>query len=154
MRPSALPAPAAGPAPSLAAERVRLADGRATTLHLAAFPLAGVRVRVVRVGARETLARWCRRTATPHAIVGGFFVRGPNTPLGELRIGGRPRGGEPFAEPWHAVRGCVHAHPDGTRSSASLVVGGRLINRPREQHGIELLDGRPVSTALVLAPTA
>lgn len=34
--------------------------------------------------------------------------------------------------------------------SASLVHGGRLRNRPREQHGADLLDGRPIVTAIVL----
>lgn len=33
--------------------------------------------------------------------------------------------------------------------STSLVCGGRLRNRPREEHGIVLAGGRPVSTALV-----
>lgn len=33
--------------------------------------------------------------------------------------------------------------------SASLVHGGRLRNRPREQHGVDLLDGRPVVNAIV-----
>jgi exopolysaccharide biosynthesis protein len=33
--------------------------------------------------------------------------------------------------------------------SASLVVGGRLRNSPREEHGIDLVGGRPISTALV-----
>ena len=32
--------------------------------------------------------------------------------------------------------------------SASLVCGGRLVNTPREEHGIELPEGRPVATAL------
>ncbi len=33
--------------------------------------------------------------------------------------------------------------------SASLVHGGRLRNRPREEHGVDLLDGRPIVTAIV-----
>jgi exopolysaccharide biosynthesis protein len=33
--------------------------------------------------------------------------------------------------------------------SAALVHEGLLRNRPREQHGADLLDGRPVVTALV-----
>jgi hypothetical protein len=33
--------------------------------------------------------------------------------------------------------------------SASLVVDGRLRNHPREDHGIDLVGGRPISTALV-----
>jgi hypothetical protein len=32
--------------------------------------------------------------------------------------------------------------------SASLVCHGALVNRPRESHGIDLLDGRPIATAL------
>ncbi len=36
--------------------------------------------------------------------------------------------------------------------STSLVCGGRLRNRPREEHGIVLRGGRPVSTALVFRP--
>ncbi|HET9154501.1 MAG TPA: phosphodiester glycosidase family protein [Solirubrobacterales bacterium] len=36
--------------------------------------------------------------------------------------------------------------------SASLVVGGSLVNTPREEHGIELPGGRPVATALHFAP--
>lgn len=33
--------------------------------------------------------------------------------------------------------------------SASLVLGGRLANRPREELGVDLIGGRPISTALV-----
>jgi hypothetical protein len=33
--------------------------------------------------------------------------------------------------------------------SASLVLGGELCNNPREEHGIDLAGGRPISTALV-----
>ena len=33
--------------------------------------------------------------------------------------------------------------------SASLVHGGRLRNRPREEHGVDLLEGRPVLNAIV-----
>ena len=36
--------------------------------------------------------------------------------------------------------------------STSLVYDGLLRNTPREEHGIELLVGRPVSTALVFSP--
>jgi hypothetical protein len=36
--------------------------------------------------------------------------------------------------------------------SASLVVGGVLVNTPREEHGIELAGGREVATALHFAP--
>jgi hypothetical protein len=36
--------------------------------------------------------------------------------------------------------------------SASLVHHGRLRNRPREKHGVDLLGGRPVVTAIVFEP--
>jgi hypothetical protein len=36
--------------------------------------------------------------------------------------------------------------------SASLVLGGSLVNTPREEHGIELAGGRAVATALHFAP--
>ena len=36
--------------------------------------------------------------------------------------------------------------------SASLVTGGKLRNRPREEHGIELAGGRPVVTAIAFEP--
>jgi hypothetical protein len=36
--------------------------------------------------------------------------------------------------------------------STSLVRGGLLVNRPREEHGLDLAVGRPISNALVFAP--
>jgi hypothetical protein len=36
--------------------------------------------------------------------------------------------------------------------SASLVYRGRLRNRPREEHGVDLLGGRPIVTAVVFKP--
>jgi exopolysaccharide biosynthesis protein len=36
--------------------------------------------------------------------------------------------------------------------SASLVYDGRLRNRPREEHGVDLLEGRAIVTAIALRP--
>ena len=47
--------------------------------------------------------------------------------------------------------GCVRALNLDGGGSTSLVIDGRLVNRPREEHGIELVAGRPVTTALVLS---
>ena len=239
--------------PSVVRLRHRLDDGAATTLHIAAFPLAAVDVRVALLDGSESLVRWCRRTGVAHAIVGGFFVRPGNAPLGELRIAGARVETVPFAAPWDGERACVRTgeagiaiarrpelaaeprgdllqagpllvrdgasavtggddegftagahqfdsdisdgrHPrcalaltadqllavacDGRHrddagmtlgeladalvglgahsalnldggGSASLVCRGRLVNRPREQHGIGLLEGRAIATALV-----
>ncbi|MCW3038269.1 MAG: hypothetical protein JWM31_174, partial [Solirubrobacterales bacterium] len=83
-------AAAIAPGPAMMTLRPQLADGRATSLYVAAFPLAGLRVKVRILDQPETLVRWCRAGAVPHAIVGGFFVRPHNAPLGELRVGGAP----------------------------------------------------------------
>jgi hypothetical protein len=243
------------PGPALTTLRPRLEDGRSTALHVAAFPLSAVAVRVARLDGTESLVRWCRRTGVAHALVGGFFVRPGNAPLGELRIGGAEVEHVPFTAPWGALRACVHAGPGGVAiarrpdlpavpdgdllqagpllvqngapvvtggddegfsagahqfdsdisdgrhprcalaltethllavacdgrapgdagqtlgelagtlaglgartalnldggGSASLVCHGELVNRPREQHGIELLEGRAIATALVLS---
>jgi Phosphodiester glycosidase len=243
------------PLPSVVTFRKRLADGAATTVHVASFPIARVAVRIARLETPETLVAWCRNGGVAHAIVGGFFVRAGNAPLGELRIGDAEIEHVPFAAPWGALRACVHAGPDGVAiarrpdlptlplgdllqagpllvrdgasvvtgaddegfsagahqfdsdisdgrhprcalaladgqllalacdgrhgdeagltlgeladtlvglgartalnldggGSASLVCHGELVNRPREQHGIELLEGRRIATALVFS---
>lgn len=36
--------------------------------------------------------------------------------------------------------------------SATLIAGGELANVPREEHGLEIPGGRPVSTAIVFSP--
>jgi len=244
--------------PAVRSRRVSLPDGASTTCHVAIFPLDRLRVRVVSLPERETLVHWCRRSGVDHAIVGGFFVRPHNAPLGQLRIAGAEADHVPFLAPWGDVRACMHidaagrmriarrpdlpAAPDGDLlqagpllvrdgvsvidgldtegftagasqfdsdisdgrhprcalgltddtllavacdgrhddeagmtlgeladvlvglgahsamnldggGSASLVCDGELVNRPREQHGIELLDGRPIATLLVLDTT-
>jgi hypothetical protein len=250
------PVLAAGP--SVRRLRPHLSDGAQTSVYVAAFPLDGLRLQVRRLAEPDTLLRWCRETRTPHAIVGGFFVRPHNAPLGEVRIGGLPVDHVPFTAPWGGRRACVHTdsgdaaglriarrddlpaepggdllqagpllvrdgrsaitgrdeegfsagagqfdsditagrHPrsalaltathllavtcDGRHwdeagltldeladelvaldvhsalnldggGSTALVCGGRLVNRPREQHGIALPEGRPISTALTLS---
>jgi exopolysaccharide biosynthesis protein len=55
----------------------------------------------------EHLDVWCRRKGVEEAVVGGFFLRDPYRPLGELWIDGRPTRHEPVAEPYAARRGCV-----------------------------------------------
>lgn len=248
------PLPVEVPARGYERRRLRLADGAQTTLHLAWFHRAAVRLRVTQTSFPGTLLAWCRANGAPDALVGGFFVRPGRAPLGELRIDGERRESVPFDYPWGLLRSSVHVsegdvriarrpeialEPDGdlvqagpllvegqrslildggdpegfsagahqfdsdiTRGrypraalaiagphliaavcdgrsgvdagmtlqelaaalvelgartainldgggSASLVYGSRLRNRPREEHGIEILGGRPISTALI-----
>ncbi|MFL5913595.1 MAG: phosphodiester glycosidase family protein [Gaiellaceae bacterium] len=55
------------------------------------------------------LDHWCLETGHPEAVVGGFFVRDPYRPLGEVRVDGRPVEHEPIAADWAPARACVHA---------------------------------------------
>jgi hypothetical protein len=90
--------------------RLRLADGAQTTVHVARYDAQRTAVRMVRLPRPEPLASWCRREGVDEALVGGFYARPGGTPLGELRTRGLVRASTPFAEPWDAVRACVHVH--------------------------------------------
>lgn len=89
-------------------ERVVLADGARTTIHVASYDLARTRARVVRLPRPQPLEAWCRDHGFEEAIVGGFFTRPSGTPLGELRTSGIARRSAPFLAPWDALRACVH----------------------------------------------
>lgn len=93
--------------------RPELADGRATTVHVARWDRRRTRLRVDRPPAQERLAEWCGRTGCPDAIVGGFYTRPAGLPLGELRVGGAALPHVPFAAPWHAARACLHVGAGG-----------------------------------------
>jgi Phosphodiester glycosidase len=234
-------------------ERFIARDGSQTTIHVAEFPRDRTAARVVSLPAITSLARWCRETGAPDAIVGGFFTRPQTVPLGELWIDGARQYSVPFDSPWDRVRSCVSIEngelgigrrpalapapsddllqagpllveggrpcrldgcdPEGFSSgqrqfdsditvgrypraalgigreaiiaavcdgrattdagltlaelaaamaaagaetainldgggSASLVFGGRLVNHPREEHGIVIGGGRPIATAI------
>ncbi len=92
-------------------ERVRLADGARTTLHVAEHRAERTAVRVVRLRT-QPLAAWARRAGVADALVGGFFLRMPHggaVPLGELRTSGIARRSAAFDAPWGARRAAVHA---------------------------------------------
>jgi hypothetical protein len=86
--------------------RVGLADGAATTVHVAAYDRAGTELRVALVRGRR-LTGYCAARGIDDAIVGGFFTRPATQPLGELRTRGILRAHVPFDAPWAALRGCV-----------------------------------------------
>jgi hypothetical protein len=88
--------------------RLRTRDGGDTTVYLLRYPLATTRVSAVVFGQPERLDRWCAATGHPEAIVGGFFLRDPYRPLGEVRIGGEAVEHEPVAQPWASRRACIH----------------------------------------------
>jgi hypothetical protein len=64
-------------------------------------------VRVLHFPRPERLDVWSRRSGIGEAIVGGFFLRDPFRPLGELWVAGRLARHEPIEEPYGSMRSCV-----------------------------------------------
>ena len=95
--------------------RHTLADGEVTTLYAVRYPRRSTRARVVYFPRPEHLDVWCRRNGVEEAVVGGFFLRDPYRPLGELWIDGRPVPHEPVVGPYAARRGSVVIDDDGVR---------------------------------------
>ena len=87
--------------------RHALADGEVTTLYGVRYPRRSTRARVLYFPRPERLDVWCRRNGVEEAVVGGFFLRDPYRPLGELWLDGRPLGHEPVAAPYAERRGSI-----------------------------------------------
>lgn len=122
-------------APRLRRERRRLGDGAATTLHVARFRRDAFAVSVATLEPCATLAAWCAAEGTPHAIVGGFYMRPGGPPLGDVWVDGRALPTTPFDSPWDACRACVHAE------------AGKVALRSREE-----IDGPPRGDLLQAGP--
>jgi hypothetical protein len=69
--------------------RQPLDDGETTTVYAVRHPIRSTRVRVVFFPAPRRLDVACRAAAVEEAVVGGFFVRDPYRPLGEVWADGR-----------------------------------------------------------------
>jgi hypothetical protein len=93
--------------------RRTLADGAVTTIYATLHPRATTHVRVAHIPQPSRLDVWCAAHGEPEAIVGGFFLRDPFLPLGELRRDGAPVDHAPVAGGFAPRRAAVHAHPDG-----------------------------------------
>jgi len=75
---------------------------------VAVFDPARTEVKVTVMRPQRRLAEACAARGVRDAIVGGFFARADGMALGEVRTHGVARRYVPFAEPWDAVRGCLH----------------------------------------------
>lgn len=84
-----------------------LAGGEVTTLYAVRYPRRTTRARVVYFPRPERLDEWCRRSDVEEAVVGGFFLRDPYRPLGELWIDGRAVRHEPITAPYAPERASV-----------------------------------------------
>ncbi len=87
--------------------RETLDDGKVTTVYAVRFSRAATAVRVVHFPRPRRLDVWSQESGRAEAIVGGFFLRGPYRPLGELWIDGRPIAGEPVLASAAPRRACV-----------------------------------------------
>ena len=93
---------------------------------MARFERARVRPRVVVLAPHVPLAEWCEANGVADAMIGGFFIRAEGTPLGELRIDGKPIEHVPFDPPWNRSRACLHA----TNGSVRMVPRTELGDDP------------------------
>ena len=87
--------------------RQTLGDGEVTTVYAVTHPSRSTRVRVVHFPSPQRLDVWCAANGIDEAVVGGFFLRDPYRPLGEVWIEGRPVEHEPVAGPYGPQRGSV-----------------------------------------------
>jgi hypothetical protein len=128
--------------------RDRLADGVETTLYVVRYPRDGLRVNVQVFPQPRRLDHWCSKHDVKEAVVGGFYLRAPFRPLGEVRVDGQEVvGGERFHAPFDVVRPALHAagtelriarrdalpeHPNGDLLQAGplLVEDGRVVFDP------------------------
>jgi len=87
--------------------RHALDNGEVTTIYAVRYPRRSTRIRVVYFPRTEHLDVWCRAHGAGEAVVGGFFLRDPYRPLGELWIDGEAIPFEAVAEPFAAHRASV-----------------------------------------------
>jgi hypothetical protein len=124
--------------------RHHLADGEKTTIYTVRHARERSRLRVQLFRQPRRLDHWCSKHARKEAIVGGFYLRDPFRPLGELVAGGRRRASEPFAAPYGARRATLHA-PDGDARIAPRDALGTVSEGDLLQAGPLLIsDGRIV----------
>jgi hypothetical protein len=103
--------------------RRALDDGAVTTVYATLHPRATTRIRVAHFPRPRRLDVWCAAQREPEAIIGGFFLRDPFRPLGELRRDGAPVEHEPVADGYAPRRAVVHAHADGIALDARAAFG-------------------------------
>jgi hypothetical protein len=144
-----------------------LADGCATTVYVATYPRRLTHLQRIQLDPARPLREWARASAVSEAIAGAFEpgledARHPRAALGvsgdryiavvcdgySLRDSGLTR--DELAALMREL-GADTVTELGGGASASLVSGGHLHNRPRDDSGVALLYGRPVASAIVFA---
>ena len=119
--------------------RHHLADGERTTIYIVRHRLEDSRPRVQVFRQPRRLDHWCHRHGHKEAIVGGFYLRDPFRPLGDVVVGGRAEPSEAFAAPYGPRRATLHADGRGLRIGPRAVLG--------EVEGGDLLQAGPLLVA-------
>ena len=131
--------------------RHALEDGETTTIYAVHHPSRDTRVRVHFFARPRRLDVWCRSAGVEEAVVGGFFVRDPYRPLGEVWVDGRALRHEPAPARYAPRRACVVSDADGVRivprarapqdpdgdllqAGPLLVADGNVVFDPRTDH--------------------
>jgi hypothetical protein len=131
--------------------RIRLRDGRETTVYLVRYQRASTNVRLICLPDPRRLDLWCAGHDQPEAVVAGFFVRDPYRALGEARVDGAEMTHEPIDAPWGPRRAAIHIdgdvrlaprgelpdEPPGDLVTAGpmLVAGGRSLMDGEDREG-------------------
>jgi exopolysaccharide biosynthesis protein len=95
--------------------RHRLDDGQTTTVYAVRHALHDTGVRVLFFPGTRRLDVWCQSAGVGEAVVGGFFMRDPYRPLGEVWVDGRAVRHEPAPAEFARRRACVVCDGDGVR---------------------------------------
>jgi hypothetical protein len=139
--------------------RDRLPDGAETTVYVVRHPLRGLRPRVQLFRQARRLDHWCQRKQVREAIVGGFYLRDPFRPLGEVRIDGEAVAHEPFPDPHRALRPALRVSDgDLLQAGPLLVSDGEVVfdrgadlegfSAASEQFDSDITDGRHPRAAI------
>jgi hypothetical protein len=124
--------------------RHHLADGERTTIYIVRHRLEASRPRVQVFRQPRRLDHWCHRHGQKEAIVGGFYLRDPFRPLGEVVAGGRPVPSEAFAAPYGPRRATHHATDRGLRIAPRAALGDVAEGDLLQAGPLLLADGRIV----------
>jgi hypothetical protein len=93
--------------------RLVLEDWSLTTVHVARYKRGSFRPRLKLFSEETNLLDWCEENKIQHAMVGGFFLRKQNMPLGDLWISGQEKQTVPYLTPWNDKRGAVYVDESG-----------------------------------------
>ena len=109
-------------------------------MYAVRYPARSTKARVVYFPRTEHLDVWCSENGVEEGVVGGFFLRDPYRPLGEVWIDGQPVQHEPVADPYAQRRGTVVVDDGSVRlleraAAPPTPLGGLL------QAGPLLVDG-------------